>query len=127
VRTHVQIVAVLILAIGVLLAMGALLSFGLFGGLAALIGSSGEEGAAIGAWAIGVAGTAFGSLMLVLAIPTLACAVGLFRFRPWGRVLAIIIAALSLINFPWGTAFGVYALWVMFTERSRPLFGGAGA
>jgi hypothetical protein len=125
-RTHVQVVAVLMLLIGALFAIGALVSFGLFGGLAALVGASGDDGAAFGAWAIGIAGTALGSLMVVLAVPVVACGVGLLKMRAWARVLGILIAALALINFPWGTAFGVYALWVFFSERSRPLFGAAG-
>jgi hypothetical protein len=33
--------------------------------------------------------------------------------RPWGRVLAIVAAILSLIKFPLGTALGIYTLWVL--------------
>jgi hypothetical protein len=33
--------------------------------------------------------------------------------RPWGRVLAIIVAVLSLIKMPFGTALGIYTLWVL--------------
>lgn len=110
-----------------MLGFGALAAFGLFGGLAALAGSSGEPDAEFGAWILGIAGTALGSLMLVLALPALACGIGLFNARRWARVLGIIIAACALVSFPYGTIFGVYALWVFFSQRSRALFGGAGA
>lgn len=126
-RTHVQVVAVLIGAIGAMLLGGALVAFGLFGGLAALARASGEDGADFGAWILGVAGTALGSLMVVLAVPVVACSIGLWKLRPWGRVLAIVVAACALVNVPWGTAFGVYALWVLFSDRTRSLFDGAGA
>ena len=33
--------------------------------------------------------------------------------RPWGRVLAIVVAILSLIKIPFGTALGIYTLWVL--------------
>ena len=33
--------------------------------------------------------------------------------RPWGRVVGIIVAILSLIKFPFGTALGIYTLWVL--------------
>lgn len=33
--------------------------------------------------------------------------------RPWARVLAIIVAILSLIRIPFGTALGIYTLWVL--------------
>jgi len=32
---------------------------------------------------------------------------------PWGRVLAIVVAILSLIRIPFGTALGIYTLWVL--------------
>lgn len=125
--THVRIVAVLIVGIGAMLAVGALVSFGLFGGLAALVNASGDEGAAAGAFFLRLTGAALGGLLLILAIPTLVCGAGLWRARPWARVLGIIVAAVCLIQFPWGTAFGAYALWVFFSAKSRPLFGGSGA
>ncbi len=33
--------------------------------------------------------------------------------RTWGRVLAIVAAVLVLFKFPFGTALGVYTLWVL--------------
>ena len=33
--------------------------------------------------------------------------------RSWGRVLAIVVGVLSLIAIPFGTALGIYTLWVM--------------
>jgi hypothetical protein len=33
--------------------------------------------------------------------------------RPWGRVLAIVFAILSLIKIPFGTALAIYTLWVL--------------
>ena len=33
--------------------------------------------------------------------------------RPWGRTLAIIVAVLSLLKIPFGTALGIYTLWVL--------------
>lgn len=36
----------------------------------------------------------------------------LMRAR-WGRILAIVVAILSLIKIPFGTALGIYTLWVL--------------
>jgi hypothetical protein len=33
--------------------------------------------------------------------------------RTWGRVLAIVAAVLALFKFPFGTALGIYTLWVL--------------
>lgn len=33
--------------------------------------------------------------------------------KPWGRVLAIVLAVLALFKLPLGTALGIYTLWVL--------------
>jgi hypothetical protein len=44
---------------------------------------------------------------------------GLLQREPWARVLTLIIAFLSLINIPFGTALGIYTLWVLLPARSE--------
>ena len=39
--------------------------------------------------------------------------------EPWARVLALILAFLDLINVPFGTALGVYTLWVLLPAQSE--------
>jgi hypothetical protein len=44
----------------------------------------------------------------------------LFRqYRSWGRMLAIIMAVLLLFHFPIGTAFAIYAFWVLFSQEGQ--------
>jgi hypothetical protein len=38
--------------------------------------------------------------------------------KSWGRVLAIVVAILSLIKIPFGTALGIYTLWVLLPSAS---------
>ena len=42
----------------------------------------------------------------------------LLRRRPWGRTLGIVVAILSLLKFPIGTALGIYTLWVLVPAES---------
>jgi type IV secretory pathway VirB2 component (pilin) len=42
----------------------------------------------------------------------------LLNRKPWGRTLAIVVAILSLIKFPTGTALGIYTLWVLAPRDS---------
>jgi hypothetical protein len=49
-------------------------------------------------------------------------AVLLRRRDPWGRVLALGLAVVNLVVLPFGTAFGIYALWVLLTNEGRRLF-----
>ena len=38
---------------------------------------------------------------------------GLLQRQPWARILALVLAFVSLFNIPFGTALGVYTLWVL--------------
>jgi hypothetical protein len=48
-----------------------------------------------------------------------AAGVGLLRYREWARTLTIILSVLMLIAFPFGTAIGIYALWVLLSDDGR--------
>jgi hypothetical protein len=43
---------------------------------------------------------------------------GLLRRRSWARVIGIVVAILSLLKFPLGTALGIYTLWVLLPTES---------
>jgi hypothetical protein len=47
------------------------------------------------------------------AVVELVAAWGLFERRPWARILTLVIGFLALIRFPFGTALGIYTLWVL--------------
>ena len=51
----------------------------------------------------------FGVLHLVLAW-------GLFERQPWARMLGLVLGILALLRFPFGTALGIYTLWVLAPE-----------
>jgi len=83
-------------------------------------------GAVSGDWEamaiLGIIGTGLGLLLTILAIPGIVAGYGLLRRKAWGRVLAIVMGILNLINFPLGTAVGLYTLWVLFQERAADYF-----
>ncbi len=51
--------------------------------------------------------------MIVLSIPGIIAGIGLFKRKEWARILTLIISVLDLINFPIGTAVGVYSIWAL--------------
>jgi hypothetical protein len=69
-----------------------------------------------------VVGPAVGLILAALALPGLAAGYGLVTRRPWARVLAIVVGILGVLNFPIGTAIGLYALWVLFPSRAADYF-----
>ena len=61
-------------------------------------------------------------MLLVLGLPGIIAGAGLLKFRPWARILGIIISALDLIHFPFGTALGVYGLWALLSRDGEMMF-----
>jgi hypothetical protein len=57
-------------------------------------------------WAIGLVISGF-------AIAGVIAGWGLMARCPWARMLAIVLGCISLIHFPFGTALGIYTLWVL--------------
>lgn len=65
-------------------------------------------------------GLLFGSIFLALfGVIYLVLAWSLFQRESWARVLGIVLGCLALLRFPFGTALGIYTLWVLLPETSR--------
>ena len=77
--------------------------------------------AVLGSTILGLTGVALLIFTLATSIPSLICGVGLLKYKRWARVLGIVLAALTLIHFPIGTAFGVYTLYVLFQKDTEAL------
>jgi hypothetical protein len=73
---------------------------------------------------LGTIGTWGGIFFVLLALPGFLAGYGLLKQREWGRILAIVIAFLNLLNFPLGTLLGIYALWVLLQTNATEYFGG---
>ena len=43
---------------------------------------------------------------------------GLLKMQTWGRMFALVMAFLNLLNFPFGTALGVYTLFVLLPDAA---------
>jgi hypothetical protein len=44
---------------------------------------------------------------------------GLLNRDPWARIMALVLGFLALIHIPFGTALGVYTLWVLLPANSE--------
>ena len=60
-----------------------------------------------------------GIAFLVSAVLNLLAGWGLLDRQPWARTLAIVLACFNLIHMPFGTALGVYTLWVLLPAKSE--------
>jgi hypothetical protein len=123
---HVRIAAILRIiysALGFILAAVFLLFLGGLGTLG-LMGSEPAGAAPATFWGLIFGGLA--TVMVICALPGLLTGWGMLQYRPWARILGIVLAALDLFAFPVGTALGVYSLWVLFHPEVVALFEGGG-
>src|SRR6266852_9400972 len=59
-----------------------------------------------------------GIVLAFFGVLHLALAWGLFEREPWARFLGLVLGFLALVRFPFGTALGIYMLWVLLPESS---------
>ena len=127
-ETHVKVLGILYIAVSALSLIGALFLMLVFGGTAGIVGATADPSdAAIAIPILGIAGTALVALLMLLALPGLIAGWGLLSFKPWARILAIVLCVLNLINFPFGTVLGIYGLWVLLNKETERLFERAAA
>ena len=115
-RTHIKVVAVvniLFSALGVLGALGVLFS-GVFGGLF----SGSLSGFLIG----GATSVLLAIVMGGIALFGLIAGFGLLNHQQWARYVAIVVSIFRLLNFPFGTIFAVYSLWVLLNDETKRIF-----
>ena len=122
-QTHVKVVAILYIIMGALNLLAAML-FGLGIGIAGMaVGMSNDPDAATAMPIIGLAGGAIVIFLLVLSIPPIIVGMGLLKHREWARIAGIVIAALSIFHFPFGTVIGIYGLWTLLNSETARLMG----
>lgn len=122
-RDHVKILGILNIVLGCLGALLGVAVLLIFGGIAGIVGFSGDASDARTAVPVlTIIGVALAGLVFVLSVPAIVGGWGLLSFRPWARVLMIIVSALNLLHVPIGTALGIYGLWTLLSEETRRLF-----
>jgi hypothetical protein len=121
-ETHVKVVGVLNIVFGALGLCLAVVLFLIFAGSAAAVAADADADARIAIPIIGLTGSALVGFLVVWSLPGLIVGFGLIRRRPWARIGGIVVAVLSLVAIPFGTVFGVYALWVLFSSDAERLF-----
>lgn len=113
---HIMIVAWINIVFSVLFAFVGVFAFVFLTGIGVV--SQDPEAVTV----LGFIGTAAAIFLITLAIPGVFAGYGLLKRRTWGRVVAIIVAILDLMNFPVGTGIGIYSLWVLSREEATAYF-----
>ena len=121
--THVRVLGVLNIAIGVVGLIIALLTMIGVGGAAGIISASAEpEDAALAVPILSIVGGLVVAVVFAFSVPSVVTGIGLLYFKPWARILGIVLSAIALLGFPWVTLLGIYGLWVLFNKDTERLF-----
>jgi hypothetical protein len=115
-QNHITLLGVLHIARGAFVLLVGVLLFAILTG----IGAISDDSTALGV--LGFIGTALMLLLTALAVPSVLAGIGILLRREWGRILALVVGILSLIDIPIGTAVGVYSIWVLMNDETRALF-----
>jgi hypothetical protein len=120
---HVKILGILHIILGGLGILGGVIALLVMGGVAGLVGvtdHSSDSAVAIPVLAA-IGGVVF-ILLLVLSLPGVIGGFGLLQFKPWARILVIVLSAFDLLGFPFHTALGIYGFWVLLSKDTERLF-----
>lgn len=119
---HIKLLGILFVLAGALSGLIGVAALALAVGAAAIGGSRADT-------ASGVAASVATATFLAVAVMTLVwgtanawAGVAVRRHRPPGRPAGLLLAILNLFVLPFGTALGVYGLWVLLHNEARQLF-----
>jgi hypothetical protein len=122
-QSHVRVLAILHIIFGGLGVLTALILMAVFGGITGLIGlnATGDD-ARVAIPIIGGIGAIVVTFTFLLSLPGIIAGIGLLSFRPWARILTLILSGFLLIHIPFGTALGFYGFWVLLSAEGAALF-----
>jgi hypothetical protein len=121
--SHVDFIGLLFIVWGLLTTLVGLSTLALGVGAVALIASNAQGGG--GQMASALTAFTFGALAVIAMLwgaAHVVIGVPLRRRKAWARHAALVLGSIDLVLLPYGTALGIYALWVLLNERGKALF-----
>jgi hypothetical protein len=67
-------------------------------------------------------GKVISGVWLIISIPAFIGGLGLFKRMQWARIAIIFVAAIQLINFPFGTGISIYTFWTLLDDDVKDSF-----
>ncbi len=115
---HIQVLGVLYIVFAIMGFLGAGIVFVVFG-LGGAITQDDEAGLLVAGM-----GGFIAMIILISSIPSLFTGIGLLKRRNWGRILGLVMSFFNLLSLPFGTALGIYGIWVLFKDETIRIFSG---
>jgi zinc ribbon protein len=122
-QTHVKVLVWVCLIFGALGCVAGLIVFAIFSIIGGQVPFSSTHGgpflAPIGFLGLG---TLLAGFCLLFSLPGVLAGYGLLNYRPWARILTLILCFLNLLNIPLGTVLGAYGLWVLLSSEGQEFY-----
>jgi len=91
-------------------------------GAVSLIASASRSGGQVAAGITAAAFTTLAFIAIVWGAAHIIVGLPLKRLAPWSRLWALMLGSVDLLLLPYGTALGIYALYVLLREDGKRLF-----
>ena len=69
-----------------------------------------------------IIGDTLGILLVILSMPSIIGGIGLLKRKYWARILILVLSFLSLLSIPFGTALGIYGIWILLKSETVEIF-----
>jgi len=122
-KSQVDFLGVLFVVWGLLTVVVGLSTLALGVGAVALIASASRSGGSqVAAGLTAAAFTTLAFIAMLWGAAHVVVGLPLRRHVPWSRRIALMLGSVDLLLLPYGTALGVYALYVLLNEKGKTLF-----
>ena len=120
--SHVDFVGVLFIVWGLLTTLVGVSTLALGVGAIALIATATRGGSQVAASVTAALFATLAVIAILWGAAHVVVGVPLRQRKPTARLVALMLASVDLLLLPYGTALGVYALWVLLNEKGKALF-----
>ena len=114
---HVNLIGIFWIVLGALTFFGGLITFFILFGISFIPDMGYEAPVILRTIGVGVA-----IFLFILSIPKIIAGIGLMKKKEWGRILALVVAFLSVLSFPLGTALAIYSFVILVKDETIQLF-----
>src|SRR5271170_1890574 len=121
---HIKILGVLHIIYAGLVLLAGVIVLVVMGGIAGFIGANGERfsDSQLAPPILLMIGMGVCAFLVLLSLPGIIAGFGLLAMKEWARIMTIVLSAFELLSVPFGTALGIYGLWVLLKPESESLF-----
>jgi hypothetical protein len=118
-ETHKRILAILYIVYGVLQAFGMLiLTLFISAFLPFIIEQADTEAHWIVEWIVPFISALASVIVILISIPSIIGGISLLNGKSWALTLLLVLGCFKLFSFPFGTALGIYTIWV-YSENKK--------